>query len=58
MAELGAEGRRRVGTDRHIAAIVARAGKLTAQQVETLRSVLPEPDTDISFGDAETVGHA
>ena len=41
--EPAAEARRRIGTDSHIRAIVARAGKLTPQQVETLRSILPDP---------------
>jgi hypothetical protein len=31
------------GTDTHIRAIVARAGRLTPAQIEVLRSLLPEP---------------
>jgi hypothetical protein len=45
LAEAGAEGRRRLGTDGHIRAIVARAGKLTPEQISTLRSLLPEPES-------------
>lgn len=44
--ERAAEGARRRGTDTHINAIVARAGKLTPAQVETLRSILPPPGQD------------
>jgi hypothetical protein len=31
------------GIDYHVRAIVARAGKLTPEQIEVLRSLLPEP---------------
>jgi hypothetical protein len=41
--EPAAEGRRRIGTDSHIRVIVARAGKLTPAQIETLRALLPDP---------------
>jgi hypothetical protein len=46
LTEPAAEGRRRVGTSAHVRAIVARAGKLTPEQLELLRSVLPAPDTE------------
>jgi hypothetical protein len=45
--EKAAEAHRRKGTDTHIRAIVARAGKLTPEQIELLRSVLPEPADDV-----------
>ena len=44
--EAAAEGRRRQGTDTHIAAIVARAGRLTPEQIERLRSLLPDPGVE------------
>lgn len=40
------EGKRRVGTDSHIRAIVARAGKLTPEQIATLRALLPPPQDE------------
>jgi hypothetical protein len=42
--QAAAEGRRRVGTDTLVAKIVARAGKLTDEQIAQLRAILPEPD--------------
>jgi hypothetical protein len=40
------QGRRRQANDRWIDQVVERAGQLSPQQVERLRSLLPEPDPD------------
>jgi hypothetical protein len=41
-----AAGNRRRGTANRIAKVVERAGELTPEQIETLRSLLPPPGAD------------
>jgi hypothetical protein len=41
-----AAGRRRWANDNRISKVVERAGELTPQQIERLRSLLPDPGPD------------